>query len=179
VPVQVLRRVGRLWRIRRRGVGVEQRPKTPKVPGIVHFAHPGGVEEEILSRLGRRLGAPASYGVGLSLLPPSDGNKAARSQLAIAELRAICGGVFEHVAAAVVRPGGDDDLRLGVVAGGGAMLPRKSSTAPAGWGERDGGEEQDADGSVALCVRVSGTSCIIWPGWTTHLIRSESSVSGP
>lgn len=55
-PLRVLQRVGRLWRIRRREVRPGSFPKTPRLPGIVHFAHPGSVDEEILSRLRRRWG---------------------------------------------------------------------------------------------------------------------------
>ena len=55
-PLRVLQRVGRLWRIRRREIRPGSSPTTPRLPGIVHFAHPGSVDEEILSRLRRRWG---------------------------------------------------------------------------------------------------------------------------
>ena len=55
-PLRVLQRVGRLWRIRQREIEPGERPRTPRLPGIIHFAHPGSVDEEILSRLWRRWG---------------------------------------------------------------------------------------------------------------------------
>jgi len=53
-PLRVLQRVGRLWRLRRREIGEGAKPKRPRLPGVVHFAHPGSIDEEILSRLHRR-----------------------------------------------------------------------------------------------------------------------------
>lgn len=54
-PLRALQRVGRLWRIRS-GEGNRGKLRTPRLPGIVHFAHPGSVDEEIISRLKRRWG---------------------------------------------------------------------------------------------------------------------------
>jgi hypothetical protein len=53
-PLRVLQRVGRLWRIRPSEIVAGQQPATPRLPGVVHFAHPGSADEEILSRLRRR-----------------------------------------------------------------------------------------------------------------------------
>ena len=62
-PLRVLQRVGRLWRIRPNEIEQNGPPLTPKLPGIVHFAHPGSVDEEILSRLHRRWGHLSALGL--------------------------------------------------------------------------------------------------------------------
>jgi hypothetical protein len=60
-PLRVMQRVGRLWRLRTLEAGTK--PKPPRLPGVVHFAHPGGVDEEILSRLQRRWGYLRTLGL--------------------------------------------------------------------------------------------------------------------
>lgn len=62
-PLRVLQRVGRLWRIRPKEITPGTRPRTPNLPGVVHFAHPGSVDEEILSRLRRRWGHLSALGL--------------------------------------------------------------------------------------------------------------------
>lgn len=62
-PLRVLQRLGRLWRIRPKEIAPGARPATPKLPGVVHFAHPGSVDEEILSRLHRRWGHLSALGL--------------------------------------------------------------------------------------------------------------------
>jgi superfamily II DNA or RNA helicase len=62
-PLRVLQRVGRLWRLRRRDIQPGSRPKRPRLPGVVHFAHPGSVDEEIISRLRRRWGYLCALGL--------------------------------------------------------------------------------------------------------------------
>jgi len=53
-PLRVLQRVGRLWRIRETEVGSQKKPTMPRLPAVIHFAHPGSVDEEIRWRLQRR-----------------------------------------------------------------------------------------------------------------------------
>lgn len=62
-PLRVLQRVGRLWRIRPKEIRARRQPGTPHLPGVVHFAHPGSADEEILARLQRRWGHLAVLGL--------------------------------------------------------------------------------------------------------------------
>lgn len=62
-PLRVLQRIGRLWRLRRQDIREGACPKEPRLPGVVHFAHPGSVDEEILSRLRRRWGHLRALGL--------------------------------------------------------------------------------------------------------------------
>lgn len=62
-PLRVLQRVGRLWRLRRVEIHEGRKPYRPRLPGVVHFAHPGSVDEEILSRLHRRWGYLRALGL--------------------------------------------------------------------------------------------------------------------
>ena len=56
-----MQRVGRLWRLRTQQDGKKLEP--PRLPGVVHFAHPGSVDEEILARLQRRWGYLQTLGL--------------------------------------------------------------------------------------------------------------------
>lgn len=49
-PIRIMQRVGRLWRIRDN----DKKGGIPFLPGVIHFAHYGSIDEEILSRLKRR-----------------------------------------------------------------------------------------------------------------------------
>jgi len=62
-PLRVMQRVGRLWRLRPDERRPGRAPKAPRLPGIVHFAHPGSVDEEILNRLHRRWGYLSALGL--------------------------------------------------------------------------------------------------------------------
>jgi superfamily II DNA or RNA helicase len=55
-PLRVLQRVGRLWRLRKAEIEAGSKPEKPRLPAVLHFAHPGSIDEEILWRLRRRWG---------------------------------------------------------------------------------------------------------------------------